>query len=124
MVLTSSILQARTTLGLMITGFFVLCQVIGIMCAVPDLTVAGGQAVWSEDTRSCPMDGTIMCPPSAVSSPARQLNHSPALTIDHAPIPVSLAAVLTGSSVPTLWSWSSASSIAPISIASSSVLRI
>ncbi len=96
------------------------------MCVLPNLVAAGETAQLAEDIApmTCPMDGTMMCPPSAVSSWERHATHGLTLNIDHAPIPVGLAAVLTGSSVPTLWSWSSEVSTVPISIASSSVLRI
>ena len=117
-------LSNRKTISVVVGGLFVFCQVIGIMCAIPDLAVADEQTVLLEEIMSCPMDGTIMCPPSAASSPVRQGNHSLVLTIDHAPIPVGLAVVFTGSSAQTLWSWSSEVSTVPISIASSSVLRI
>jgi hypothetical protein len=72
---------------------------------------------------ACPMDGTIMCPPSITSSPER-IKHSMVMDLDHAMILLSPAGVLTVHSVLTLWSWSSVCSIVPISIGSSSVLRI
>ena len=73
---------------------------------------------------ACPMDGTMMCPPSLTSSPERQMKNNMVMDIDHETILFGLAAVLTVPSTPTLWSWSSAYSIVPISIGSSSVLRI
>ncbi len=104
--------------------FFAFCQVIGTMCAVPDLLMAQETVLLIEDNMACPMDGTIMCPPSLTSSPERQTKHHMVMDIDHAASLLSPMAVLTIASVPMQCSWSSASSIVPISIASSSVLRI
>lgn len=104
--------------------FFTFCQVIGTMCALPDLSVAEETAILVEEGLACPMDGTIMCPPSITSSPERQIKSSMVMDVDHVMIVFSSAAALTAPSVPTQWSWSSASSIVPISIGSPSVLRI
>ena len=114
------------------TGFvalvfaFAFCQAIGAMCALPDLSMAEEIAWLAEDTTgmTCPMDGTIMCPPSAMSSPERQVKNDAARDLDHGPIILSAGAVLPAFSVQTLWSDNSPYSIVPISIASSSVLRI
>ncbi len=78
----------------------------------------------SQEGMACPMDGTILCPPSATSSPERQVKKSLTGEVDHAPILLGSTSVLTVPLVPTLRSWSSACSIVPISIDSSSVLRI
>jgi hypothetical protein len=104
--------------------FFVLCQVIGTTCALPDLSVAQGEEVFVEESMACPMDGTTMCPPSLTSSPERQIKHSMVSDIDHAPILLSVSAARTRPSVPAPWSGSSLLSIASLSISSSSVLRI
>ena len=104
--------------------FFILCQVIGAMCTLPDLSVAGDAALLVEEEKTCPMDGATMCPPSLTSSPERQTKNSMVLDIDHATILLGSAAMLTVPSAPTRYSWSSAHSIVPISIGSSSVLRI
>ena len=104
--------------------FFTFCQVIGIMCALPNLSVAKETAMLSEEHMVCPMDGTIMCPPLISSSPERQLKPTLVADVDHTPVLLSSVAMFPVSSNPTLWSWSSASSIVPISISSSSVLRI
>jgi hypothetical protein len=104
--------------------FFILCQVIGTMCALPDLSVAGDAALLVEEERTCPMDGTTMCPPSLASSPERQTKNSMVLDIDHATILLGSAAMITVPSALTRGSWSSARSIVPISIGSCSVLRI
>lgn len=103
---------------------FTFCQVFGAMCALPDLSVAETTAILAEEGMVCPLDGTIMCPPSITSSSERQIKNSMVMDVDHAMILVSPSAVLTVPSVPTLWSWRSAYSIVPISIGSSSVLRI
>ena len=104
--------------------FFILCQVIGAMCVLPDLSVAGDAALLVEEEITCPMDGTTMCPLSLTSSPERQTKNSLVLEIDHATILLGSAAMLTVPSALTRGSWSSAYSIVPISIGSSSVLRI
>ena len=104
--------------------FFTLCQVIGTMCALPGLSVAAGTALLVEEGMACPMDGTTMCPPSLTSSPERQIKNSRIMDVDHATILLSPAAMLTVLSAKTLYFWSSACSIVPISIGSSSVLRI
>ena len=107
-----------------VTAFFILCQVIGSMCALPDLSEAH-EAALLEDRMACPMDRTIMCPSSLTSSPGRQLKQSVISYPDHAPVLQSLAFSVTTVSVAlTPWAWSSALSIVPISIESSSVLRI
>ncbi len=105
-------------------GFFVFCQVIGVMCVIPDLAMGGEDTMLSEEGVACPMDGTIMCPPSATSSPERQTKDGLTLDINHAPIFLNAASALITSSAPTIWSRSSVSSLAPTSIGASSVLRI
>ena len=104
--------------------FFVLCQVIGTMCVLPDLTIAEQMASLVEDVMSCPMDGTIMCPPSVTSSPERQGKHGPVLDVDHATLLLAPSPDVTMPAIQTLCFRSSALSIVPISIDSSSVLRI
>ena len=104
--------------------FFTLCQVIGTMCTLPDFPVAADAVLLVEEGMACPMEGTTMCPPSLTSSPERQIKHSMGSDVDHAPVPLSFSAALTRPSVPGPWSWSSGLSIVPISIGSSSVLRI
>ena len=52
---------------------FAFCQVIGAMCALPDRSVAEGSMLFVEEGMVCPMEGTTMCLPSAMSSPERQL---------------------------------------------------
>lgn len=106
--------------------FFALCQIVGTMCTVPDLSLADDTARMAEEMNhmACPMDGTIMCPPSAVSSPERQLKHAATIDLDHTPVLFSTVANFTASPILDSLSWSSASEFFPISIASSSVLRI
>src|SRR5512134_463884 len=84
--------------------FFTFCQVIGTMCALPDLSMAEESAILAEDNMTCPTDGTIMCPPSITSSPERHIKHSLATDVDHVTTVFSPAAVLTVPSVPTQWS--------------------
>lgn len=103
---------------------FALCQVIGVMCAVPDLSEGYETASLIEDRMACPMDGTNMCPPSLTSSPERQVKNNAVAEVDHALIPVGSPAILAGRSIQTTRSLSSAYSFVPISIKSSSVLRI
>ncbi len=104
--------------------FFTFCQVIGMMCALPDLSVAEGGALLVEEGMVCPMDGHTMCPLSLTSSPERQIKNSMVMDVDHETTLLGSAAVLTVQCTPTLSPWSSACSIVPISISSSSVLRI
>lgn len=103
---------------------FVVCQVVGLMCAVPSVALAGEHMAVLEESMGCPMDGTIICPPSAVSSPERQVKHGAAATVDPAMILLGLSIDLSRPSSQAWWFWSSAYSIVPISIDSSSVLRI
>lgn len=105
---------------------FAFCQVIGVMCAVPDLSVVWGVPQLAEEMShaACPMDGTIMCPPSLTSSPERQVPISSVADEYAPPILVSGATTLVSPSARPIGSVGSAHSIVPISIASSSVLRI
>lgn len=105
---------------------FAFCQVIGTMCAVPDLSLADdiGQLAEDMSAMACPMDGTIMCPPSAMSSPERQIKHSVAIDLNQMPVLLGPVAVAVHFVTSVPWCWSSASELVPISIASSSVLRI
>ena len=104
--------------------FFVFCQVIGTMCVLPDVSMAEPSASFVENIMVCPMDGTIMCPPSATSSPERQAKHGcsgdvdPVMTFSTQSPDASISACFP------LSYRSRASSIVPIAIAASSVLRI
>ncbi len=105
--------------------FFTFCQVMRSMCTLPDLSMAGETTTLVEEHMACPMEGTIMCPPSLTSSPERQLRPSIiAMDVAHATILLSPAAVLTVFSTSTQWSRSNVCSIVPLSIDSSPVLRI
>lgn len=106
--------------------FFVLCQVLGTMCAVPDLSLADdiGQLAEDMSDMACPMDGTSMCPPSAMSSPERQLKHSVTIDLHQIPVLSGPATAVTAFPTSVPLCWNSASELVPISIASSSVLRI
>jgi hypothetical protein len=103
---------------------FVVCQVFGAMCVSADIASARQITMLIADNMPCPMDGTVMCPPSAISSPERQLKSGVAIDLDDVSIPLSLVTSLGRTVTSTPWSWSSVLSIVPISIASSSVLRI
>lgn len=103
---------------------FTFCQVIGTMCALPDVSVADETTRLAEADMACPMDGTLMCSPSISSSPERQIKNGMAMEVDHVTITFNPSPVLLARSVLMQWSWSSAYSIAPISIEFSSVLRI
>ncbi|MBH0204486.1 MAG: hypothetical protein HP498_01450 [Nitrospira sp.] len=103
---------------------FTFCQVIGTMCAVPDLLERHETASLIEDRMACPMDEAIMCPPSLTSSPERHIKQSVALGVDHAAILSGHAVISTVSPAGMRWFRSSVHSIVPISIESSSVLRI
>ena len=94
------------------------------MCALPDLSVTEETTILVDESMACPMDGTNMCPPSLTSSPERQIQNSLVMDVDHATILLAPAALLTVPSARMLWSWSSAASIVPIAIESSSVLLI
>lgn len=105
---------------------FASCQVMGVMCAVPDLSLADDmpQLAGEMSHAACPMDGTIMCPPASTSSPERQIKISTVADDYAPPIFVSGATTPDGPSAQPMWSVSSAYSIVPIAIASSLVLRI
>ena len=103
---------------------FAFCQVIGTMCALPDISVAEGAAPFVEEGMACPMDGTTMCPPMLISSPERQIKHTLVMEIDHAMTLLGSTTVLTVQCTTTLSPWNSACSMVPVSIGSSSVLRI
>lgn len=104
---------------------FTFCQVMGSMCTLSDLSMAEEATTMVEEYMACPMDGTIMCPPSITSSPERQLRQSTlVLDVAHATILPSPGAVLTAFPTPTQCSWSNVCSIVPLSIDSSPVLRI
>ncbi|MBH0190996.1 MAG: hypothetical protein HP494_03715 [Nitrospira sp.] len=102
---------------------FTFCQVIGSMCAMPDLAEAY-EAAFVEDRMACPMDGALMCPPSLTSSPERQIKNNLVAEVDHVLIPAGFRAIMAGRFIQARWSLDSAYSIVPISIESSSVLRI
>lgn len=106
--------------------FFALCQISGTMCAVQDLWLANDIAQLTEDMSgmACPMDGTIMCPPSLTASRERQMKNSAVADVNLAPISISSAAAPAGFSDVIIGSLSSVDSIVPISIASPSALRI
>ena len=122
--MVGSMIRQVTGQHAVLVFFFTLCQVIGMMCALPDLSMANSAALFVEDEMTCPMDGATMCPSSLTSSPERQIKNSMVLDIAHATILLSPVSMLPAPSAPTLCSWGSAYSIVPISIGTSSVLRI
>ena len=103
---------------------FTFCQVIGMMCAVPGLSERHDTAVLIQDRTACPMDGKDMCPPSLTSSPERHIKQSVVLGVDHEAILLDPAVIPAVHSARMQWFRSSVGSIVPISIESSSVLRI
>jgi hypothetical protein len=110
------------SIGLLL--FFILCQVIGTMCVLPDLSIAEQLTSFVEDVMTCPMDGTIMCPPSVTSSPERQGKQGSAADVDHATLLLSPSIDVAMLSASTPCPRRSVLSIVPLSISSSSVLRI
>jgi len=106
--------------------FFTLCQIIGTTCTVPNLSLANDTTQLAEDmsTMACPMDGTTMCLPSAVSSPERQPKHPAPADLNQIAVPLNPVAAFTAPSILEFLSWRSASEFIPISIASPSILRI
>ena len=102
---------------------FVLCQVIGVMCALADLWVSSSTPL-VEERMACPMHGTTMCPPLVTSSPERQIKNTMAGDVNHALALLNLSTAFTSTSVQVPRSRSSVCSIVPICIESSSVLRI
>jgi hypothetical protein len=115
--------RARTQyIALMI--FFTFCQVIGMMCAVPDFSEAETTTSLVSESMVCPMEGSIMCPPSVTSSSERQVKNGAVIAVEHGPNLIGLDEVQKVSSILAQWSRSSAGSIASIPIGSSSVLRI
>jgi len=103
---------------------FAFCQVIGAMCALPDISMAEGTTLFVEEGMACPMDGNAMCPPSATSSPERQAKNGLSTDADHSSAIPSAMRVPPILSAEPQWSWSSGCSLATLSISSSSVLRI
>ena len=122
--LVGFLIRRVTTQSCALVFFFTLCQVIGTMCTLPDLSMATDRELLVEEAMACPMDGTTMCPPSLTSSPERQIKHSMVSDVDHAPILLRVSPARPRPSAPGPWPWSNVLSIVPISISSSSVLRI
>ena len=116
--------RVNTQYVFLVLFFFTLCQVMGTVCPLPDLSVAEGATLHAEEGMACPMDGTTMCPSVLTSSPERQIKHNLVSDVDHATTLPGLAALLTFQCTPTLLPGSSACSMVPISISSPSILRI
>jgi hypothetical protein len=103
---------------------FAFCQVIGAMCGLPDISVVEGATLFVEERMACPMDGTSMCPPSATSSPERQVRNGLATDVDHTSAVPGVLRILPNSSAEPQGSWGSDLFLVPLFIRSSSVLRI
>ena len=116
--------RVNTQYFFLVLFFFTLCQVMGAVCPLPDLSVAEGASLLVEEGMACPVEGTTMCPPLLTSSPERQIKHTLVSDVDHVTTQPGSPAVLTVQCTATLSSWSSACSMVPISISSSSILRI
>ena len=65
-----------------------------------------------------------MCPPSITSSSERQVKQVALVLVNDTPVSLAPLGMFAVFSRLMLWAWSSAYSLVPISIASSSVLRI
>jgi hypothetical protein len=104
---------------------FALCQIVGTMCMVPDLSLANDETQLAKGMNhmACPMDGAIICPPSLTASPERQIKNG-VVMIDPVPSLVNHTEAPASVSGEMISSWSSAYSLVPLSISSSSVLRI
>lgn len=103
---------------------FTLCQVIGAMCMLPNLSLSADQVTISEEGMVCPMDSGTMCSTSLTSTPDRQIKLSVTLAAD-GPVLFSIGSP-DGSFFPTAYSrWRSwpLESFSPL-FSSSSVLRI
>jgi hypothetical protein len=75
--------RVNTQYFFLVLFFFTLCQVMGTVCPLPDLSLAEGASLLVEEGMACPMDGTTMCPPSLTSSPERQIKNSRVMDVDH-----------------------------------------
>jgi hypothetical protein len=115
--------RVNTQYFFLVLFFFTLCQVMGTVCPLPDLLVAEETAILVEEGMACPMDGMLMCPPSATSSPERQVKNGAIVDADQTSALPSVLRILTNPSAEPQWSWSDFS-LVPFSMSSSSVLRI
>ena len=105
---------------------FALCQIIGTMCSVTDISLADDIIRLAEEMNdmACPMDGSIMCPPSLTASPERQIKNGMVVEVDPVLSLANHPRFITNVSIEMMWAWSSSYSLVPLSIGSSSVLRI
>jgi len=94
------------------------------MCVLPDLLVSEETTLLVEEGMACPMEGTMMCLPAATSSPERQVKHGAVAHAAQASALPSVLRILTHPSAEPQRSWSSDFSLVPLSMNSSSVLRI
>lgn len=104
--------------------FFLLCQVMGPMCGAPEVSSAAKDTVLAEGSMACTMHESFMCLPSLTSSPDRHAKCSGSLYLEQMPASCAIPSAQDRDSVAPPRAWSSVLSIVPVSIASSSVLRI
>jgi hypothetical protein len=104
--------------------FFAFCQVIGMTCALPDLSVAADVTMLVEEDMACPMDEATMCPPSLTSSSERQIKNRMVSNVDDTPILLTFSQFVYVLRSRHRGPGAACCSIVPISIGSSSVLRI
>lgn len=119
-----AMLRTATTQSLSLLLFFVLCQVTGAWCAVPGALGVEHDAMLLDAGMLCPMDGAVMCAPSLTSSPGREIKNRGISDIQQPRMVLIVSALSSDSSVSSRLPWSSVFSLVPISIVSSSVLRI
>jgi hypothetical protein len=116
--------RVNTQYFFLVLFFFTLCQVMGTVCPLPDLSLAEGASLLVEEGMACPMDGMLMCPPSATSSPEHQVKNGAIADADQTSALPSVLRILTNPSAEPQWSWSSDFSLVPFSMSSSAVFRI
>lgn len=76
---------------------FAFCQVVGVMCAAPNISLAEEGTMLAEEVMACPMEGSLMCPPSLTSSPDREIKNRGIMLSDQPVIlvlPMAFEAVL------------------------------
>ena len=120
----ASMVRRVTPIYCALVFLITLCQVIATVCTLHHLPATAGAALLVEEGMACPMGETTMCPSSLTSSPERHIKHSMVSDVDPAPVLFSVSTALRSPSIPAPWYESSVLSIVPISIGSSSVLRI
>ncbi len=105
---------------------FILCQVIGIMCVVPDFSMAE-ESISSVDeglNTVCPMDKTTDCDPSMTSSAEREVRYGAIVLSNQEPNSFAFGDMHILVCIPQQSTLNSDSSITPIPTAPPLVLRI